>query len=206
MAKLTTLTLSAWNTTYGKDRANGLYVVNNSKNPMDIVFNIKDVNGAASAVMVPYSAVPVDLTVYATINNLMDTPDFRRLINNQILLIVDNEEVEQLKAKDPILARQMAAVSSNGSEIATNSVGTSVDIKTAVDLTKKEVGESVEDEDGEPTNVEKLLELAKDDSVSADKLESLFLSVRDELTEEDKDELLSKTKNDILLNLLAEIM
>lgn len=205
MAKLTTLTLSAWNTAYGADRANGLYVINNSKNPMDIVFNIKDVNGAANAVLVPYSSVPVDLTVYATINNLMDTPDFRRLINSQILLILDNKEVETLKERDPAMARQMASAVSNGSVVDTNSVGSTVEIKTNVVEKVNRVNE-VNEDDLEPSPVEKLLELAQDESVSPDKLEALFISVRDQLTENDCDELVSRTKNETLLNLLSEIM
>lgn len=201
MARLKTLTLADWNKTYGNNIAAGLYVVNNAKVQMDIIFNVKDTAGNSAAVMVPNTPAPVDLTSYTTLSNLVQSPDFKRLLNNNILVIVDNEQVEKLRKDDPQIDRMMAqAVSLNGTVTEVNAPAT-IELKTG-----STTQSSTEADDDEPSVVELILEVSEDDSVSQAKLEEVFFKYRDQLTSDDKDHLLNTSKNDDLLNLLSEIM
>lgn len=201
MARLKTLTLADWNKTYGNNIAAGLYVVNNAKVQMDIIFNVKDTAGNSAAVMVPNTPAPVDLTSYTTLSNLVQSPDFKRLLNNNILVIVDNEQVEKLRKDDPQIDRMMAqAVSLNGTVTEVNAPAT-IELKTG-----STTQASTEADDDEPSVVELILEVSEDDSVSQAKLEEVFFKYRDHLTSDDKDHLLNTSKNDDLLNLLSEIM
>lgn len=201
MARLKTLTLADWNKTYGNNIAAGLYVVNNAKVQMDIIFNVKDTAGNSAAVMVPNTPAPVDLTSYTTLSNLVQSPDFKRLLNNNILVIVDNEQVEKLRKDDPQIDRMMAqAVSLNGTVTEVNAPAT-IELKTG-----STTQASTEADDDEPSVVELILEVSEDDSVSQAKLEEVFFKYRDQLTSDDKDHLLNTSKNDDLLNLLSEIM
>lgn len=200
--QLKTLTLSSWSEQYGKDRANGLYAVNNAKQSMDIVFNVKDHSGAASAVMIPATYVPVDLTSFATIDSLMNSPDFRRLINNQIIVIVDNKQIEDLRANDPQIARAMAEVTSSGTETAVNATGT-IEIKGS---TAPAATQPVQVDEDEISAVEAILEVSEDPSVTQSQLQDVFLRYRNNLTEEEKDELLHRSRNDNLISLLSEVM
>lgn len=198
MARLKTLTLADWNQTYGNNIAAGLYVVNNAKVQMDIIFNVKDTAGNSSAIMVPNTSVPVDLTSYTTLSNLVQSPDFKRLLNNNILVIVDNEQVEKLRKEDPQIDRSMAAaVSMNGTVTEVNAPST-IELKTG--------NNSSSSEDEEVSVVDLILEVSEDDSVSLVKLEEVFVKYRDQLTADDKDQLLNRSKNDDLLNLLSEVM
>ncbi len=201
MARLKTLTLADWNKTYGNNIAAGLYVVNNAKVQMDIIFNVKDTAGNSAAVMVPNTPAPVDLTSYTTLSNLVQSPDFKRLLNNNILVIVDNEQVEKLRKDDPQIDRMMAqAVSLNGTVTEVNAPAT-IELKTG-----STTQASTEADDDEPSVVELILEVSEDDSVSQAKLEEVFFKYRDQLTSDDKDHLLNTSKNDDLLNLLSEMM
>lgn len=199
MARLKTLTLADWNQTYGNNIAAGLYVVNNAKVQMDIIFNVKDTAGNSAAIMVPNTPAPVDLTSYTTLANLVQSPDFKRLLNNNILVIVDNDQVEKLRKDDPQVDRMMAAaVSMNGTVTEVNAPST-IELKTGNSTA------SSDDED-ETSVVDLILEVSEDESVSQTKLEEVFVKYRDRLTADDKDQLLNRSKNDDLLNLLSEIM
>jgi hypothetical protein len=201
MARLKTLTLADWNATYGDNIAAGLYVVNNAKAAMDIIFNVKDAGGNSAAIMVPNTEAPIDLTSFTTLANLVQSPDFKRLLNNNILVIVDNKQVEDLRKNDPQVDRMMSqAISMNGGAVTEVNATNSIELKIGGGTVQQD------QEDDEPTIVELILEVSEDESANTAKLEEIFFKYRDKLTAEDKDQLLTTSKNDDLLNLLSEIM
>lgn len=53
-------------------------------------------NGRATAVQIPVTNIPVDATTQATFASIVESPDFRRLVVQQMLLVVSETDARKL--------------------------------------------------------------------------------------------------------------
>lgn len=121
MPKLTILSLTAWHKIYGDDVSASLYVVNTNNRHGTIMFSVAGNNGITSNICVPPTFVPIDLTTLAPLAALIVSEDFRRLVQQGHLTIVDNKEVESPDVQNnPKIRREMERVLGIARDVETN--------------------------------------------------------------------------------------
>lgn len=204
--KVKTLTLAAWNDAYGNNMANGLFVVNNLKQEADVIFNIKSIDGRDSAVMIPSTNAPIDLLSISTRDSLLNSPEFKRLLNNQVLRIVDNEDAERVLAESPSLreAARVALQKDSTLEVLNNGASDTLEIKGAAKA-KVNSNEADNDDDvGDITNVDRILEVSEDPNSTDTQIVQIFTRFSRSLTEDDFMSLMEKSKNQKLQDLVSE--
>jgi hypothetical protein len=106
--QIKSLTLTAYNKKYGDDPTSALYVMNVSDG--QLAFNVIGDMGKPDSIVVPMTFAPVDLTALTTRKALYDNSTFRRLINKQVLHIVDNEDLARALEEDAELAEEYKTV------------------------------------------------------------------------------------------------
>lgn len=110
--QIKTLTLTAYNKAYGDDPTSPLYVLNVSDGR--VAFNVIGDMGKPDSIVIPLSFAPVDLTALTTRKALYENATFRRLLNNQMLHIVDNEDLAKVLQEDSELQAEYKEINGNG--------------------------------------------------------------------------------------------
>jgi hypothetical protein len=210
--KVKTITLAAWNEKYGSNIANGIYVVNNMAVPAEVIFNVVGANGQPSAVSVPNTNAPLDLTAITTREAILNSHEFKRLLSMQYLVLIDNLDAERILSENSEL-REAAAVAlkNNGGKYVARSVTETFEIGGA----KAQPSESlqgkmqsanldVEDADDDLTAVEEILGVSEDPEATDDQVVKIFNKFSSQLNSSDLEELMDKSKNSKLQDLIAE--
>lgn len=139
MRPLRTLTLKGYMDKYGKEVAAALYVVNRADGR--IAFNCKgDVSGPVT-VIIPVSFAPTDLTALVSRDNIISNPQFRRMLNSNRLVIVDNEEFETMLKSNSDLREEYGVVNNIGAEEMSATIDVAVsdsEVKTQTKLADNE--------------------------------------------------------------------
>lgn len=83
-----------------------LFVINKSNPAGNVNFVVSDSNNNRTAVQVPITFIPMDLTLFAKKNDVLGDPNFRKLVARGFLHIVDTEDAEKFletpKAKEEL--------------------------------------------------------------------------------------------------------
>lgn len=78
-----------------------------SGRPQGVVnITITEGNGRAQVVKMPVTRIPVDLTTQATKSALLMSPDFRRLVSAQIIMLISEEDAIKMLDNDDARAEQ----------------------------------------------------------------------------------------------------
>ena len=95
------ITLTQYNKDFGSDPTASLYVMNRTVPRGRCCFSVMGDLGQPATVIVPSTFIPVDLTTQATRDSLMKSSQFRSLLSNNELVIVNNRVAEELLTNNP---------------------------------------------------------------------------------------------------------
>ena len=204
MPKLTILTLTAWNKIYGNDISASLYVVNTNARHGTIMFSVSGNNGITSHLCVPPTFVPIDLTTFAPLSALIVSEDFRRLVTQGHLTIVDNKEVESPEVQNnPKIRREMERVLGIAREVDHTDSESKLTL-TIGDISPTSASEIENEQASIESNelVQQIISLTDNEEL----LENLLDSRGDELTPVQLDYLRQNSKSTLLSNYCVEAL
>ena len=92
------ITLQTWASRYGKEEDAQFFVLNRSNPRSTIDFSVQQDSGLPKGVRVPVTSIPVDLTTSATLSNIRNSPELRRIIQCGDLVIADTDSVNEMMA------------------------------------------------------------------------------------------------------------
>lgn len=179
-----TISLTEYNSKYGKDVAASFYVINRAPNTWgaaDLLFTVNGDNGRSIGVVVPASFAPIDLTMFASRENLINCTELRTLLSKSYLMIVDNVSAEQA-LKDTRVAAELQRVlnfnkASNGADDANSGTVQLGSNGTQFGVTQGSYTET--------PLVTELIALATTDGADDAKIENSFIRNVDRLTKDD---------------------
>lgn len=179
-----TISLTEYNAQYGKDVAASFYVINRAPNTWgaaDLLFTVNGDNGRSIGVVVPASFAPIDLTMFASRENLINCTELRTLLSKQYLMIVDNASAEQA-LKDTRVATELQRVlnfnkATNGNDDASSGTVQLGSNGTQYGTTQGSYTET--------PAVTELITMATEDGADDTKIENAFIRTIDRLDKQD---------------------
>lgn len=199
MPKVTPISLQDYNSKFGSDTAAPLYVLNQSSEGADIIMNALGDNGRNIAVVLPFSFAPLDITIYAPRNNLINSSDFRRLLALRLLYIIDNDSAE-IALKDSRVADELNRIfAANNSTLESTAPGSIQLGSRKTEATEEEV---IMDEDINPI-ADQILGVATSEA-SDSEVTNAFIRNLSRLETKDLEYLRRESQNSCLTNLVLQ--
>ena len=100
-----------------KENSTSLWVINNSggggRQKGVINITIRENNGHVNTIRIPVTHIPIDLTMQATRASILNTPDFRRILNGKMIIGVAAQDAQEYM-KDPQAQKEYARLFSLG--------------------------------------------------------------------------------------------
>lgn len=128
-AKLSLLTVSQAEALKDDSR---LYVLNRTDNPVgNINITVVGDDGQKTTVVVFATFIPMDMSNYISKGALLRAPEFRKLVANKIIVLVDADEAEALIENSPRAKREQKRIlSTSGFEFDGDDTHVEVDLNT----------------------------------------------------------------------------
>lgn len=198
-----TISLTDYNNTYGKDMAASFYVINRAPTTWgsaDILFNVNGDNGRIIGVIIPASFAPIDLTMFASRESLINCTELRTLLQKGYVMIVDNKSAEEA-VKDSRVEKELQRVLNfNRASNMDDSAGKG---KVQLGSNGTQYG-TTEGSYIEPPYVSELINIAVENQNDPDRVENAFIRLADRLTKDDLDYIIRSNKNTKLTELAID--
>ena len=105
-------------------------MLNNAEPRGDILINVPKDRGRDQMIVVPPTWIPIDLTMQCKREDILDSPDFRRVLARQFIIAVDPDQAEEFFAQNQTATVELNRVlgrAGGNNTLAQNSVSTRLD-------------------------------------------------------------------------------